>query len=85
MRSGFIYFKEITLGDENKFSLDFSDQDFVQEINFLSNNDYYSTSLDCKLKVKNHIYHDKKKKIEELSEKTRPLLEKGAAYQNDIT
>ena len=57
----------------------------MQEINFLSNNDYYSTSLDCKLKVKNHIYHDKKKKIEELSEKTRPLLEKGAAYQNDIT
>ena len=85
MRSGFIYFKEITLGDDNKFSLDFSDQDFVQEINFLSNNGYYSTSLDCKLKVKNHIYHDKKKKIEELSEKTRPLLEKGAAYQNDIT
>ena len=85
MRSGFIYFKEITLGDDNKFSLDFSDQDFVQEINFLSNNYYYSTSLDCKLKVKNHIYHDKKKKIEELSEKTRPLLEKGAAYQNDIT
>ena len=56
----------------------------MQEIDFLSNNDYYITSLDCKLKVKNHIHDDKKKKIEELSEKSRLLLEKGAAYQNDI-
>ena len=70
MRSGFIYFMEITLGDESKFTLVVSGQDFAQEINFLSNNDYYSTSLDCKLKIKNHIYDDKKKKIEELSEKT---------------
>ena len=84
MRPGFIYFKETELGDDNKFTLDFSDQDFVQEINFLSNNDCYITSLDCKLKIENHIHDDKKKKIEELSEKSRLLLEKGAAYQNDI-
>ena len=71
MRSGFIYFMEITLGDDSKITFPVvSGQDFAQEINFLSNNDYYSTSLDCKLKVKNHIYDDKKKKIEELSEKT---------------
>ena len=29
-------------------------------------------------------YKDKKKEIEELSQKSRLLLEKGAAYQNDI-
>ena len=51
---------------------------------FLSNNDYYITSLDCNLKVKKHIHDDKKKRIEELSEKSRLLLEKGAAYQNYI-
>ena len=61
MRWGFIYFKEIALGDDNKFTLDFSNQEFVQEIDFLSNNGYYITSLDCKLTVKNHIHDDKKK------------------------
>ena len=52
MRPGFICFKEIALGNDNMFTLDFSDQDFVQKIDFLSNNDYYITSLDCKLEVK---------------------------------
>ena len=56
----------------------------MQEIDFLSNNDCYITSLDCKLKIENHIHDDKKKNIEELSEKSRLLLEKVAAYQNDI-
>ena len=83
MRPGFIYFKELALGDDNKFTLDFLDQEFAQEIDFLLNNDYYITSLDCKLKVKNHI-HDDKKKNEELSEKSQLLLEKGAAYQNNL-
>ena len=73
------------LSDDNKFTLDFSDQESVQEIDCLSNSDYYITSLDCKLKVKNHIHDDKKKKIEELSKKSRLLLEKGAAYQNYIS
>ena len=83
MRPGFIYFKELALDNDNKFTLDFSDEEFVQEIDFLLNNDYYITSLDCKLKVKNHI-HDDKKKNEELSEKSQLLLEKGAAYQNNL-
>ena len=34
--------------------------------------------------LKDHIKKDKKKEIEELSQKSRLLLEKGAAYQNDI-
>ena len=29
MRPGFIYFKELALGDDNKFTLDFSDQEFA--------------------------------------------------------
>ena len=34
MRPGFICFKEIALGNDNMFTLDFSDQDFVQKIDF---------------------------------------------------
>ena len=34
--------------------------------------------------LKEHIKKDNKKEIEELSQKSRLLLEKGAAYQNDI-
>ena len=43
----------------SKFNLDFSDEEFVQEIEFLSNNDYYIASLNCNLIVKEHI-DDKK-------------------------
>ena len=45
--------------DNSKFNLDFSDEEFVQEIEFLSNNDYYIASLNCNLIVKEHI-DDKK-------------------------
>ena len=76
MRPGFIYFKEIVLGNDNKFTLDFSDQEFVQEIDFLLNNDYYITSLDCKLKVKNHIHDDKKKKLKNYLKKVDFYLKK---------
>ena len=76
MRPGFINFKELALDDDNKFTLDFSDQEFVQEIDFLSNNDYYITSLDCKLKVKNHIHDDKKKKLKNYLKKVDFYLKK---------
>ena len=83
MRPDFIYFKELLLGENNKFTLDFSDEEFVQEVDFLSKNEYYITSLNCKLKVKEYI-HYKDKKIKKLSEKSRLLLEKGPAYQIDL-
>ena len=50
MRAILIYFTETHLGENNKFTLDFSDHEFVQEIEFLSKNKYYMTSLNCKLK-----------------------------------
>ena len=83
MRPDFIYFKELLLGENNKFTLDFSDEEFVQKVDFLSKNEYYITSLNCKLKVKEYI-HDKDKKIKMLSEKSRLLLEKGLSYQTDL-
>ena len=84
MNPDFIYFKEIALDDNNKFVLIFSDEEFIQKINFNKYFNYYIASLDCNLILKEHIKKDKKKEIEELSQKSRLLLEKGAAYQNDI-
>ena len=83
MRWDFIYFKEVVLNDNNKFILDFSDEEFIQEKDFLSKNYYYISSLNCNLILKEHIYN-KKRLIEELSQKSRLLIEKGATYQKDI-
>ena len=62
MRPILIYFRETHLDENNKFTLDFSDHEFVQEIEFLSKNKYYITSLNCKLKLKEYIYEDEKLK-----------------------
>ena len=85
MNPAFIYCKESILNDDNKFVLDFSDEEFVQEVNFLNNLNYYITSLNCNLILKNIVNDhkdnkDRKKLIEELSQKSRLLLKKGAAY-----
>ena len=84
MNPAFIYFREIPLKDNNKFTLDFSDEEFVQKINFNKKTHYYIASLDCYLILKEEIKKDKKKLIEELSEISRKLIEKGAAYHVDI-
>ena len=82
MRPILLYFKEMHLDENNKFTLDFSDQEFIQEIEFLSKNKYYITSWNCKLKLKEYIHEDEK--IKKLSGKSRLLLEKGTAYLCDI-
>ena len=83
MKPVFIYFKEIPFNDNNKFVLDFSDQEIIQKVYFDKNIDYYIANLDCNLILKEGIKKDKKK-IGELSQKSRLLLKKGADYQNDI-
>ena len=62
MNPDFIYFKELALDDNNKFVLDFSDEEFIQKINFNKNFNYYIASLDCNLILKEHIKKDKKKR-----------------------
>ena len=81
MRPILIYFRETHLDENNKFTLDFSDHEFVQEIKFVSKNKYI-TSLNCKLKLKEYIHEDEK--IKKLFAKSRLLLEKDAAYLCDI-
>ena len=56
MKPVFIYFKEIVLDDNNKFTLDFSTTKFIYKIDFLTKNDYYVSSLNCNLIVKKDIY-----------------------------
>ena len=63
MKPVFIYFRETPLDENNKFTLYF--YEFVQEIDFLSKNKYYITSLNCKLKLKEYI-HDKDEKIKKI-------------------
>ena len=77
-----IYLRESHLDENNKSTLDFSDQGFVQKIEFLSKNKYYTTTLNCKLKKEEYIHETKK--IRELSTKGRVLLEKGPALLCDI-
>ena len=75
MNLAFIYCKESILNDDNKFVLDFSDEEFVHEVNFLNNLNYYITSLNCNLILKNIVNDhkdnkDRKKLIEELPQNT---------------
>ena len=56
----FIYFNEIDLKDNNKFTLNLSDEQNVQEIIFLKNRDYYVINLNCNLTVKEHIDDNKR-------------------------
>ena len=53
MNPAFICCKESILNDDNKFVLDFSDEEFVHEVNFLNNLNYYISSLNCNLILKN--------------------------------
>ena len=84
MKPVFIYFREVPFNDNNKFVLDFLGAEFVQRFYFSKKTDYYIASLDCNLILKEETKKDRKKLIEKLSEISRKLIEKGAAYQVDI-
>ena len=61
----------------------FQIKNLCKKLIFLSKNEYFITSLNCKLKLKEYIY-DKDWKIKKLSAKSNLLLEKGPVYQVDI-
>ena len=62
MNPAFVYCKVSILNDDNKFVLDFSDEEFVHEVNLLNNLDYYVTSLNCNLIFKNIVNDHKDNK-----------------------
>ena len=85
MEPTFIYFKEIALNKNDKFTIEFSQTDQIYKVHFSPRKDYFITSMNCDLNLEKDIKNDGAlDKIKELSEKSRLLLEKGAAYQNDI-
>ena len=79
----FIYQNEADLKNNNKFTIDFSDAKFVHLINFFPKSQYYICSLSCNVNKSNNVYI-KRKLVDDLSQKSRELFSKGAAYQNDI-
>ena len=48
-----IYENEVKLNKNNKFTLDFVDNNFVHLINFLSETQYYICSLSCNINKAN--------------------------------
>ena len=84
----FIYQNETTLNKNNKFSIDFADNEIVNFINFSTENQYYISSLDCNItkanKKKIQFSAAKKSLVDDLTKKSRDLLSKGASYQTDI-
>ena len=84
MNVALIYIDEHPLANNRKFELDFSTGDSTQKINFDKKTDYYISSLNCNLILKDEIKKDKKKVFEELSVISRELNEKGPDSQVDF-
>ena len=80
----FIYFREVKLYEHNKFTLERTDQTYT--VHFSPKKDYYITLMNCDFNLeqdfKNEGILDEIRR--ERSEKSRPLLAKGPAYQNDM-
>ena len=55
-----IYIDELSLENDNKFILHFSTDDSTQKINFDQKTDYYISSLNCNLILKDEIKKMKK-------------------------
>ena len=84
----FIYQNEAKLDYNNKFTIDFIDNDYVNYIKFFQKNQYYISSLNCNITKANKkitSFKGSQSDIDKLSEKSRELLDKGAASKNDIT
>ena len=77
------YFNETPIGVDNTFTLDFSNNELIYHVIFLTENDYYITTMICNLVIAND-YGRQLDDIKKLSTKSRLLLEKGAAHQFDL-
>ena len=85
MNPVFIYQNEATL--DNKFTIDFIDDEIVNLVNFSSKNQYYISTLNCNITKANEkkITHSGTKAlVDELSTLSRELLDKGPTFKNEI-
>ena len=84
----FISQNEAKLDYNNKFTIDFIDNEYVNYIKFFQKNQYYISSLNCnitKANKKKVTFQGSQSLVDELSKTSRDLLDKGAASKNDIT
>ena len=85
MEPVFFYFKEMPIEENKKFTLDFFQTDQIYKVHFSRKKNYYLTSMNCDLHLQEDITNDGVlDEIKKLSEKSRLMVEKGPAYQNDI-
>ena len=88
MNPVFIYQNEAILDSNNKFTIDFIDDEIVNLVNFSSKNQYYISSLNCNITKANEkkISHSGTKAlIDELSLLSRELIDKGSTFKNEIS
>ena len=78
----YIYFKEALLGDDDRFTLGFANDIYVNQILISSKYDYYITTLNCDLNLLKD-FNAHKDILDDLRLKPKTTW-KGAAYQNDI-
>ena len=85
----FIYQNKAKLDHNNRFTIDFIDEETVNFVSFFSSkNQYYISSLNCnitKANKKKVSFTGSKAVVDDLSKTSRELLDKGAAFKNDIT
>ena len=87
MNPVFIYQNKTKLDYNNKFTIDFVDDEIVNFVNLFSKNQYYIASLNCNITKANNkkvSFKVSKSLVDELSETSRELLDKDAAFKNDI-
>ena len=71
----FFYFKEMPIGVDNRFTLDFSNTELIYKINFSTKNDYYITTMNCNLVIAKD-YGGLLDVIKKFLTKSQKLLEK---------
>ena len=84
----FIYQNEAVLKGNNKFSIDFVDDQIVNFVSFTTNNQYYISSLNCnitKASKRKVTFSGTEALVADLSKTSRELLDKGTNSKNDIT
>ena len=87
MNPVFIYQNEIDLDSDDKFTIEFIDNNINTFIDLKKDYQYHVCSLNCNIKKKNKTlttFEDSEEDIKKLSELSSELLSKGTAFQNDI-
>ena len=82
-----IYQNEAKLDSNNKFTIDFIDEEVVNLVSFFSKNQYYISSLNCnitKANKKKVLFTGSQALVNDLSTISRELIDKGPTLKNDI-